>query len=290
MSFLYRLNKPEYILQPKKLVQRLLDPKVPEKMTTLKMPWGLELEVNPQEVIGKSIYTLGVYEVALSELVWRSLQHVDDFIDVGANIGYFSSLASGQKSFTGKIHSFEPHPKIRTFLTNNTQKWDIKDRLTVHECALSDSCGETQLHIPKDFDNNEGIATLCAIEDGEYDTHIVKTDTLDNLFDDGKSYSIKIDTEGHEASVLKGGHKLLTSGKARVVFFEEFKDYPCETFSLLEDHDYTIFRIERGLFGPILKKPTEPQKGRQWEPVNFIAIKKGDKTLQDYLAKGWSVL
>src|SRR5690606_27153919 len=83
------------------------------------LPWGAPIEINANEVIGKSILHLGLYELATSECLARLLPYCDEFVDIGANIGYFSLLALGQKSFNGDIHAFEPHPKIAQRLRDN---------------------------------------------------------------------------------------------------------------------------------------------------------------------------
>lgn len=289
MRFLYRFNKPEYIYQPKKLISRILDGSIPKENVKVQLPWKHEIEVNPKEDIGKSIYVLGLYEISLSELINRALPYCDEFIDVGANIGYFTSLALSNKQFKGRIHSFEPHPKIKEKLESNVKNWNENNRVTLYDCALSDCIGVANLNIPVDFENNEGIATLCEIDGSNIESIEVKMDTVDNLFNENKKYILKIDTEGHEASVLKGAEKLLASDNIKLIFFEEFRPYPAESFEILEKYGFEIRRIERGFLGPKLKDIKSPREEYLWEPLNFVAAKKDDQILKKIIGNGWKV-
>ena len=291
MSWLYRLNKPEYLFRPSQLMRRLFLTTTQEQV---RLPWGSTIKVNPKEDIGRAINTLGLYELPLSECLWRSLNHVQDFIDVGANIGYFSSLAGGHASFKGQIHAFEPHPTLFTDLAENLRFFK---NVTLHNVAASDQVGFAELEIPASFDGNMGIASLEKKHNPGSTLIKVKTELLDNLFLAGnRTYAIKIDTEGHEASVLKGAQKLLASGQFRFVFFEEFEDITkAQSGEILRQYGYHIYKISRGFWGPTLVdtsaqslplSSTQPQ----WEPCNYFALKASDELLPEFKKMGWSIL
>ena len=284
MSILYKFNKAEYIFKPSQLLKRLTGSGM--ERTDSIMPWGLSLHYNPKEDIGKAINVLGIYELPLTELIFRSLGHVDHFVDVGANIGYFTSLAS---SFTNieTINSFEPHPFIFEILKRNSKDSKIK----LNAFAASDKNGIAELYIPKDFNENMGIASLEKPEEEEIEKIEIETKPLDEILNSDQNYCLKIDTEGHESSVLLGAKELLKKQAFSYIFFEEFESYPqAESFKILHDNNYEITRIERGLMGPKLDDPNTNREIKRWQPVNFLAVPKGSENLERISGLGWNIL
>ena len=53
----------------------------------------------------------GAYEPLTVAAIKKYLREGDTFIDVGANIGFISSIAAGIVGTRGQIHSFEPVPR-----------------------------------------------------------------------------------------------------------------------------------------------------------------------------------
>ena len=82
--------KPEYILRPHQIARRLWVEALPKKsqFTKVWLPWGYPMMVNPAESIGWAIYSRGIYEMPLTEALWRLAQSGDIVVDGGANIGY----------------------------------------------------------------------------------------------------------------------------------------------------------------------------------------------------------
>lgn len=291
MSFLYRLNKAEYFFRPTQLLKRLT--KVNLDRDHLTMPWGREFYFHPHEVIGNSLNTLGYYELPLCEIIYRCQKEATTFLDIGANIGYFSSLALAHKNILN-IHSFEPHPKIFEYLKRNTDD----SRCLQFPYALSETEGAAELFLPKNFETNMGVATLES-DDSSKDLVSIKVKTLPLhkhmeemgiKTGNGEFVVAKIDTEGHEASVLKGAAPILDPKKVQIVIFEEFAKYPeASTFQILESAGYKILRIERGFWGPLLKDPKDQTLTNIWEPTNYIAISSDSPILSKLTKSGWTI-
>tara|TARA_R110000868_G_scaffold132381_8_gene343337 strand:- start:12389 stop:13273 length:885 start_codon:yes stop_codon:yes gene_type:complete len=286
----YKLNKPEYLLRPKQLIKRLFNKSEPGRLCTCILPWGSPILINPSEVVGKSIDHLGLYELATTELLSRLLISCDEFVDIGANIGYFSLVALGSPNFNGAIHAFEPHPKIFERLGHNILLQEKASRIQRYNLGLSTQDSQMDLYIPEDFDKNEGVASLEKPE-GKHTKITVDVKRLDGILALDKKYILKIDTEGHETSVLKGASKLFDASAINAVFFEEFADpNQAESFNFLRSYGFEIFRIERSFFGPKLNDPTSQQSGRVWEPVNYLAVKPSVIGRSGLYSSGWSVL
>jgi FkbM family methyltransferase len=121
------------------------------------------------------------------------------FIDVGANSGIYSALALRQRRW---VVAFEPVPaeaiRLRRLIRNHG---------VVHQVALSDYCGTAALHVP--YVASGAVTTrssLVADIDGDLPHRdvAVKVATLDSFNLPDVAF-MKIDVEGHELSVLKGG-------------------------------------------------------------------------------------
>ena len=284
MNIMYKFNKAEYIFKPSQLLKRVF--RVGFNNTDSYMPWGKSLHYNPNEDIGRAINILGVYELPLTELMYRSLKKSVNFVDIGANIGYFSSLASSIENIKS-IQSFEPHPFIYEILKKNANGDNIK----LNSIAASSEEGTAELYIPRDFESNMGIASLEKPEDETIEKIQIETKPLDDILDQEKKYCIKIDTEGHESSVLKGAKKLLEKEAFDYIYFEEFESYPqAESFQILEKNNYKVYRIERGFLGPKLEDPRVENKTKRWQPVNFIAVPTQSKNIDKIIGSGWEIL
>ena len=62
------------------------------RLPTVHLPWGLQLRIDPRESIGSAVWRLGLYDLAVSETLWRLTSPGDLTVDVGANIGHMTSI------------------------------------------------------------------------------------------------------------------------------------------------------------------------------------------------------
>ncbi len=143
--------------------------------------------------------SLGMGEPEL-RLINRFIRPNAVVVDVGAHRGVYTQVFAR----TAKIvHAFEPVPRLGAYLRKV-----MPPNVTVHSIALSDRVGTAKLRIPYGggyFGLGQGTIEPSNDLNGRQPAEIViDTDTLDN-FIDGKIDFIKIDVEGHEESVLRGG-------------------------------------------------------------------------------------
>lgn len=207
MNILNKIHKPWFIYNPLLIVFAFLfDIGILRRgWVRIKTCFGMPIYCDTSKTIGCAIYKNRVYELPTSELVWRMLKNSPDalFVDVGANIGYYSLLARKRLGAAGVVISFEPMPDIHGKLLINLQGLDVD----VYRYAVSNINGQATLNIPKGSELNDGISTLqdCA---ETIDSLTVQTVTLDGFLDK-EIYILKIDVEGHEYSVLSGSRSLL---------------------------------------------------------------------------------
>ncbi|MCJ8275731.1 MAG: FkbM family methyltransferase, partial [Bdellovibrionales bacterium] len=232
--------------------------------TSIELLWEhRDFEINPKETIGRSIQTFGLYDLVLSEALFRLVKHNSFCLDIGANIGFFTSLMSYKGAI---VNSFEPHPKIFERLNKNCKNLN---NVTCHQKALSDKKGKLSLYIPNKFSSNEGIASLNPQEDSAEIS--VEVETLDNLFPNTTIDLIKIDVEGHESSVFKGAQSLLENRLIKNILLEEFDGENAKSITLLKDYGFRVYRLHKGFLNLKRLTPAQGANLPLWEPPNYLA-------------------
>ena len=123
-------------------------------------------------------------------------------LDIGANRGYFSYFLSRLCPW---VRAYEPNPAMRAFLERTVRK-----NTTISPLALSDASGKAELRIPVLADGeHDGWASLAkTYDDMEVRTLNVALGRLDDEPLSNVGF-IKIDVEGHEEEVIRGGRELL---------------------------------------------------------------------------------
>jgi FkbM family methyltransferase len=198
------------------------------------------------------------------------------FFDIGANQGEYSRLLA--KRFpNAKIFAFEPHPRSYEILSQAK----INGLVPV-ELALSDVHGSVNLY---DFAENEGSANATLYGSVLKDIHhqsgvafAVKTDTLSSfVLSESVEYIdfLKIDTEGSEFAILRGGMSLLEQQRIGVIQFE-FNEMNVLSRAFFHDFksllgDFSLYRmLPRGL----LPLPESPLLTELFGFQNILAIHK----------------
>ena len=105
------------------------------------------IDCDTRDVIQRYLYVFGVWEPTITSLVRQHLQPGDVFVDVGANIGYYSLLAAQLVGPTGKVISFEPSPTVRAQLEANIARNHLADRVIVNAAAAGAEPGDVELFL-----------------------------------------------------------------------------------------------------------------------------------------------
>ena len=291
------LDKPEYFFRPMQLLRRLRRQFEANdgRFETLTLPWGHDLEVRLNENVGFSIWHLGIYDLVLSEVIWRLLDPGEIAADIGANLGYVTSLMAARTGARGQVFAFEPHPALFGQLSANAARWTSSrdtGRVNLVQSAVSDKRGNGVLGVPDSFGSNSGLAFLVDEKnaDSAVKTMPVSLRALDEMFENAPCpLVIKIDTEGNEIDVLKGASRLLREKKIRDIIFEDHVAYPSAPMTLLTNAGYTLFKIQKGFFGPSLVDASV-SKGSAWEPPNYLATRDAARARARMADRGWRVL
>jgi FkbM family methyltransferase len=299
------LWKPEYFYQPRFALRRLLPLRYlsTAEFVEKKLPWGMPIRVRPLEEHGQILSTLGVIDLAVTETLWRLVEPGELAIDVGANIGYMTAVLAARVSSRvgGSVWAFEAHPEIFKELKHNVEKWQINlknIKIDIHHTAISDKRGTITLGIPEAFTTNRGLASVLSIDGASnplnstaWKTVSVEAVSLDELFPAPNKIGVfKLDVEGHELQVLKGAKNLLQEHRIRDCVFEEHREYPTDVTSFFEELGYSVFRIKRQFFQPVLLAPNSNIARTTWEPTSFLATQQPERALRRFKERGWKVL
>ena len=142
-------------------------------------------------------------------------------IDVGANHGQFAREAR-QLFPDAYIHCFEPVPSALDVLV----PWsELDGRVKVHRIALGPTPGTTQFHVFEDYTPASSVLASAHTPEfagGESRAIDVPIDTLDNVFQPFEEnlpgpVLLKLDVQGYEAQVLRGGLGVLSQVDACVL-------------------------------------------------------------------------
>ena len=149
----------------------------------------------------------------------------DNFIDIGANTGYYSFLAN---SLGAGVVAFEPNPTYAKMMVDTIKRANI-DNMRVLEYALSNYNGTATLNIPKTL---HGSASLNSIDASfETDKIEVAVRQLDEIMPPQAIREIiKIDAEGEEERILEGAKGFLKDCFAKVVLLEYTPNAYSDTF------------------------------------------------------------
>ena len=180
------------------------------------------------------------------------LRRGETFVDVGANVGYYSLKIAKEYSAKGVIViAIEAHPQNYKALSKNIELNDFKCIRPINR-AVSDHKAivtlyervDTRNRIRSEFYSLSNAflheSNVARPEGGSIE---VECDTLDNILGDQRVDVMKIDIEGAEVSALKGATRTLK--KLRKIIVEVHGANSDEVMQILEDtHNFRSETIE----------------------------------------------
>lgn len=230
------------------LSERIYQTMAPEKPTLI-VHRGIRMFVNPREGgLGSSLFSRGAFEESETRLFEKSIKPGMVVVDIGANIGYYSLIASGLVGRKGRVYAFEPEPKNHGILLQNIRENNFVNIVPV-KLALSDRKGIARLYTDKSNEGGNSLSGTNVMDrQGSVD---VQTTTMDSYFGGNaggfKVDFIKIDVEGAEGLVFKGAKKVLKNRRLKIMM--EFCPYflrnmGTDPLGLLERMHALGFRIK----------------------------------------------
>jgi FkbM family methyltransferase len=195
-----------------RVAYRLFTPKGPVLLTV----GPVRLWLDPRdEGIAMFLITEGVFEPEETKLIASTLKPGMVFVDIGANLGYFTTLAASVVGPTGSVIAFEPEPGNFQRLQANIAENAFKN-VEPRQCALSDSPGNLTLYCDPINWGNPSLVK-ANVPPGTSSVE-VPVSTLDaQLAEQERVDFIKMDVQGFEARVLDGARAMLARHRPTIL-------------------------------------------------------------------------
>jgi FkbM family methyltransferase len=143
----------------------------------------------------------------------------DTVLDVGANIGLWSMSAAIRAGGTGRLHAFEPFGPNRRRLAENLALNAI-DNVQIEDAALADFQGSASFFAPNEGDSGKGrLVERDGLQRGD-DVEVTTIDRFCQRAGIEQLHFVKVDVEGAEEAVFRGGREMLQRDDAPAVLFE----------------------------------------------------------------------
>lgn len=176
------------------------------------LPTGETLCLNQSDAVVSGALFLGAYENAMTKVFLSKLRPDMAFVDIGANLGYYTVLAYKK---VGRVVAFEPAAENVALLRRNVEANGITNA-TVVQSGIGDVTETRDLTLDAD---NKGKHSLIGT-DGDRET--IAITALDRALDDlgiTRVDLIKMDIEGWEAHAFAGMQETLRRDRP-AIFFE----------------------------------------------------------------------
>jgi FkbM family methyltransferase len=185
---------------------------------------------------------LGSYERAVQDAMVAMVARGDTVYDVGANVGFFTLLASRLVGAAGRVYAFEPIPETAWMLRRHVEM-NHAENVQVVEAAVSDEAGELR------FIANGSKSTRSASG-----TVVVRAVVIDEMYrrgDIGLPSLVKMDVEGWESAALRGMRGVLAAAHPKLLIEfhgarHEGPDDDSMSRAMLHELGYRIRRLECG--------------------------------------------
>lgn len=188
---------------------------------TTRLFFGPKMRVVLPEVVSEALYTYGLFDEVVTDLVIRYVKPGDTVLDIGAHFGYLSLLCSHLVGPEGQVYAFEPTPSTFAVLEENTARYantkafnlaagreNTRQKILDHGlqyCAWNTLAPEPRM---------PGLVNGTKIRKTE--VTIVKLDDFLQARGIVPSF-VKIDTENFEADVISGLNRTLKITRPRVL-------------------------------------------------------------------------
>lgn len=208
----------------------------------------VKLYTNQTDYVSFLTFWEGLYEYEFVWLFEKIIPKCHGFLDIGANTGLFSLIASKNNPNILSL-AFEPSPDASVFLEKNILSNHVEQTVKNHRLAVSNTNTVLEFHKvynPKypDVPNLSGAASLIYINE-QHQKISVETVDLDTFLK--KNYPeliidfVKIDAEGAEASIIEGMTETIEKHKPIITCEILLNDIGKDIQALLKSKGYNFY-------------------------------------------------
>jgi FkbM family methyltransferase len=211
-------------------------------------------------------YASGTNEMPVQMALAGCIKPGDVFLDIGANIGFFTVIGARLVGPGGRVYTFEPVPENISALKHNIALNQF-GHVSIMECALSNEVGKGELLLAG-WGGGSALASASPPPDVK-GSLMVDLETVDHLVAEGQILApdvVKIDVEGAELEVLQGMAQVLKTHPPRIVF--ELDDQTQEGFSQKQSACEAYLKS----FGYHIARLDDSYPNSDWIVGNFLAV------------------
>lgn len=207
-----------------------------------RMRSGSRMAVDLRDYAHRHVFMFGVYEEDVTRFVARISRPGWTVLDVGANAGYYSLLATDLGGAGSRAFAFEPNPRMVDLLRRSAAL-NPNASVEIVQAACGDHDGHVSLSVSPD-PHNTGLTTVRETLEGPQPAQVALL-RLDDFCASRKLRPdlIKIDVEGAEADVLYGAERLLRSGCPPHVVCELWAESRDDLVKYMDGLGYVFYEI-----------------------------------------------
>lgn len=231
-------------------------------LTTHNINYNLSL-TPANSAIDRLLIEKGTYEEKITEILLNQLKDDGIFVDIGANIGYYSVIAA-KKATKGRVIAIEPVKSVYKALQKNIKSNNLNNVQTIRK-----GMGNKQEKATIVVDNNNlGCSSVVgrSFDSKNLENETIVIDTVDNILEEIEPTVIKIDVEGYELETIQGMKNIINESKPTIIFelspclYEENnvgmgKQKALTILNTLEKQGYRLWDINEGMI-PVDKNKT----------------------------------
>ncbi len=218
----------------------------------------------------KLIYLQRPYEASIRSYLEKTLMSGDIFIDIGANVGYYTLLASPLVGKKGGVIAFEPEKEnFKTLEKNilingfkNIQALNMAAGMITEERNLYLNPlneGGHSLNVMNNYRDNQKVMSkeeskkafpnfksTQKVQTTSVDSYIAKYPHIENIS------LVKIDVEGFEGEVIKGMKELIENKKVKAIICE-ISDTNSPVIDVFRKNLYSVYIFQNEGLKPLLQ-------------------------------------
>ena len=262
LKFVRLLNSIVIKLNVKKILVNVILKLGGTPIVTAKMRDNTNIIIDLRSGTEFGAFFSGKYDYELIQTLTSLLNPDHYFLDIGANIGFYSiSIGNKVKKLgKGKVIAFEPLNSNFNRLKDNLNLNNLNDFCSAYEIGLSNKKNDSLITLREDFlsGSNTGNASITIDEkiDSKFNKVKIRLEKLDDFWENNYKDSnrigiIKMDIEGHEDLCLSGGQNVIRNHRP-IILMEVNKPYyeargvkMDEVFFKLIPEKYSLYYFEK---------------------------------------------
>ncbi len=178
---------------------------------------GFPVFCNPSDTTSDWISLWGEHERTTERFLLEVLSRGGTFLDVGANVGYFSLLVAHECASRCHIVAFEPNPPIFQLLKAGARASRGAEMIRTEQLAVSDRPGRLDFVVDAENTGHSHLASPGETGASEAVEVVMLDEWLDANPPPTRISAIKIDVEGCELNALRGMERMLREHRPSMV-------------------------------------------------------------------------